>query len=129
MSQREVKDLLAIGGLIVTVAGALLGTGIWIGGYVKAIERNSAKACEFKLLHEMARKRASANNQFGNYVQNNLNVLSAKLNLKDGNTGENWATIIKTEREKSKHHKSQAERLYEEARLLGDELVRCSVRE
>ena len=123
------KELLTSVGLIVTISGALLGAGIWIGQYVKTIETNSAKACEFKLFHEMARKRAAANNAFGNYVQSNLNVLSAKLNLKDGNTEEDWSKIIKTERGSSRGHKERAELLYEEARVLGDELIKCSARE
>lgn len=125
MSRVEIKEFLTIIGLMITIGGGLLGAGVWIGAYVKDIEKNSAKACEFVLLHEMARKRAGGNNKFGNYIQNNLNVLSAQLNLKDGNTEENWEAVITREKEQSEINKLEAEKLYKDAEELGGDLARC----
>ena len=125
---RTIREAVFLLAAIVTIVGAPLAGGIWLGGYAADIKESSVQACEAKWLLETVRKRGTADNHFGNYIQANLNVLSAKLNHENAETEEEkgeWMAAIEREQSASQAHHAAALRLEEEAKLLDDEVAKC----
>lgn len=131
MTNSRVRETIGLAASIVAVIGAPLAGGIWLGSYAKEIEILKVQRCEFELLHKVTYVRGQALNEYLDFVNGRLNVLSLKLNyekVSEKNTAERnrlKGEIMRFEKTRDKS-KEKAEKLIADGERLEEQVKSCS---